>query len=611
MVDSHLFPTNKRIQRGNHLRDFTLRDFSGGWNVSDSDLNLSLKYSTELYNMHRSTDGAIEIRPGTKLFADTSDYIDEIINMEFYNGHVVAFGKNGIGVKIDTNGNVYVIWNTEIASKLPGTPSAWDESTIVTFAEFNGELIVCNGVNKPLLIPTNFNTTYLQDLANTTNVNTPICKYVIAHARYLVMAGDPDNTDRIYISRTDVSGTWAGDSSPNDAVNIDLGSRVPTGSAKIKGIGQFRDKIAVFFDEAVLPGTLGVFTSSDHTPTFDDAIEEHGSISHRVIKTIGENMLFCDLNGLSSITRAAFTGDIKPERVSHFVDPEIQRDLDRLATATGVEERAWAVYDSQANNYMLFIPNDDNESSITEYRCFVLKSSKAQKIHAWQEFRNWKFRCGCRSNLKKMYFGTGTQVFLLGDTPKTRSQSTVNPESLTLDYIGDQEMFDDDTSFDDYTGWNPVASTADSGVPIKFIWELPWTDFGQRFLVKNTRHINFDTVGTQTFTAQMFTDNIYFDKSDVGEDFVEDTLKFDDGTGWDVDVLDPTLSMEFVGGDSAGFGTSEFGASFGGGRATSLEQLYAWVAKFKLSKLRIYGDGIDQLKFVSNTISFLTGSARR
>ena len=77
-------------------------------------------------------------------------------------------------------------------------------------------------------------------------------------------------------------------------------------------------------------------------------------------------------------------------------------------------------------------------------------------------------------------------------------------------------MFDDDTAFEDYTGFYPVANIADSGVPIRFIWEQPWSDNQQRFLTKSSRYVNFDTIGDNKFLVEMFTDNIYEVKSDFG-----------------------------------------------------------------------------------------------
>ena len=250
---------------------------------------------------------------------------------------------------------------------------------------------------------------------------------------------------------------------------------------------------------------------------------------------------------------------------------------------------------------MFFVPDASDEGQITEYRCFTFKRNKKLKISAWHDWRNWKFRCGCRSALKSIFMCEGTQIFMLG----------IEGDNVTKDYMGDQEMWDDDTPWSDYTGWSPVADAADSGIPIKFVWELPWSDHQKRFLGKNSRYINFDTEGDNKFLVEMFTDKHYKDNTDFGEDWEEDELKFDDSLGFDVDVLDPVLSMEFEGGEGPGFGEDEFGEDFGGGRPTRLELLYAWRAKYKLQKLRMSGDAIKALKFVSITLAYLLGSPRR
>mgnify|MGYP003139368824 CR=1 FL=1 len=107
MADTFLFPANNKVQRGNQMLDATLRDFSGGWNVVDNDLNLDNKFSKILENMQLGVDGANEVRPGTVLFAETSEYLDLIINCEYYSGHIIAVGANGKIVKIDATGKVF------------------------------------------------------------------------------------------------------------------------------------------------------------------------------------------------------------------------------------------------------------------------------------------------------------------------------------------------------------------------------------------------------------------------------------------------------------------------------------------------------------------------
>lgn len=606
MPETLLLPRNAQIRRNQLLLDATIRDFSGGLNVVDSDLNLDTKFSKVLENMQRGIDGANSVRPGTELFAETNEYLDEIVNCEYYNGFIVAVGENGQMVSIDALGVVRSIWSDDWADNLAGSPSGWDATSFVSFAIFNGELIIVNGVNKPVIVNTAMQAIYLKDLADDSNANTPIARFVVTQGRYLVMAGSltPGLEDRLFISNTDTSGTWVGDSPSNDSITLDLGSRVTKGSHVIKGLGHFRQQLMVMFEDVVLPGTLGVFTSTVHTPTFTDAIEDVGALSHRVIQTVGVDMLFGDVKGVSTIQRALFTGSTINEPASELIDPLYQDIIGHLTSTPFIEDRVWSLWDSTNSNYMLFIPDASADAQITEYRCLVYKKNKKLKINAWHDWRNWRFRSGCQSALKNVFMTDGTQVFRLGS-------ATVEAKEVLKDYVGDQEMWDDDMPWSDYTGWTPVADVADSGIPIKFTWELPWSDNKQRFLVKNSRYINFDTTGDNKFLVEMFIDNIYKDKSDFGEDWEEDDLKFDDGLGWDVDVLDPALSMVFEGGDSPGYGADEFGEDYGGGRPTRLEKLYAWPAKYKIQKFRISGDGIKGLKFVSITLGYLLGTSPR
>jgi len=587
-------------RRTERLLDVTIRDFSGGWNVVDNDLNMSTKFSKKLSNMRLGKDGSIGVRHGTRLFSSVAGLTNKIINHKYYNGHIVVVGGDGIVIKVDSTGKASVIFNTEFANGLPGSPSAWGTTTFVSFAEFNGELIICNGVNKPLLVNTSMTVTYLNDPATGSNANTPIGKYVQAYSSYLVIAGDPDAVDTLHISSTDTSGVFLGDPAPNDAVDVVMGSRVPQGSSTIKGLGRFRDKAMIAFENSIIIGTLGVFSGADHVPTFDDAIEEQGAISHRVMQTIGEDMMFCDNVGVSSASKALFTGNVKSERLSYLVDPEIQKDIGRFDSTSELENRTFAMYHSLEQSYFLFIPNAGTEAQTNETRCFVYRRIKALKVLAWFEYVGWNWTCATVSALKRVFFGKGTDIFIYGQ----------EQDPIYKDREGAEEMFDDDTSFTDYTGWSPVASTADSGVPIAFIWELPWSDNRERFKVKVSRYINFDTDGDQRFTAKMFVDNLYDDRSFMGETWQDETL-FSDGLGWDVESLDPTLELEFVGGTAPGYGSDQYGEFYGGGRPTRHEGLYAWTTKYKLFKLRVDGDAVGPLRFISTTLAYQLGSIRR
>ena len=605
----------KKIQRSELLRDTTIRDFSGGWNVADNDLNLQTNYSTILQNTIRSVDGSMGIRPGTKLFADVTGHMTKIINMEYFRNHLIVVGSNGKIVKVDSSGKVDEIWSSDWAEDLPGSPSGWDATTFVSFARFNGDLTVHNGINKPLSIDENLAVNFVRDRAIPTNAFTPIGRYAQTQGRYLVVAGDPDNPSTIYVSTTD-STLFIGDVSAASlgAVNIDLGSRVSAGDIAIKGLGSFRDRLIVAFEEIILPVTLDVFdaTSGLHIPTISDEIENHGALSHRSMQTVGEDMFFADLNGVSSVRRSTLTSTVKPEKFSHLIDPALQIDLDRVVDSKdgilAAEDEIFSVYDAQAANYMLFIPNEIG--NITETRCFVFKKIDKLKISAWADWRDWNFTCGCRSQLNRLFFADRkrpTLIWIMGEEHHSQHKHDHN---ITRDYVDYEEMFSDGTVFTDKHGWTPVTSTASSGVPIHWIWELPWSDSDTRFNTKNSRYINFDTEGDQDFTCEMFIDNIYEDRSFLGETWLDDTL-FDDGFGWDAEQLDPALSISFVGGDAPGFGLDEFGRAYGGGRPTRLEQLYDWSEKYKIFKLRFSGKAKNILRFVSISLAYTVGSIRR
>ena len=590
----------KAINRGNIIRDATIRDFSGGWNEIDNDLNLSTKYSKVLKNLQLQVDGSIGVRFGTKLFADTSVYLDKILNMEYYSGHIIAVGSNGKIVRINSVGEVILIWDDTWAATLPGSPSGWSSGlTVVNFAVFNGFLVVVNGVNKPLMINTGLTVTYLNDLATGSNLNAPITRYVRAHSRYLVFAGDLLAPSVLYITSIDTIGTFYGDPAPNDGVNVDLSSRVPSGEVEITGLGRYRDQLVVSFNDVLIPGTLGIYDASgNHVPTFDDALEEHGSISHRAIHNLGDDMLFADNVGVPSISRALFTGSLRPQRESSLIDPAIQRQINKVDTIEGLLRHVFAVYDSIQGNYMLFIPSHADAEYSTETKGFIYKKQKELKIAAWSEFIDWNWSCATKSALKRVFFAKDANVYLYGD----------RTDPFYADYIGEQETFDDGETFTDQLGWTPVGDINTSGVPIRFEWELPWTDAGERFLKKASKYVNLDTVGTGRFKLQMFTDNIYKDKLSPGETFTDGTI-FTDGTGWDVDTYIPILEMEFTGGDSEGYGGDPFGNYYGSGRPTAFEGLYAWTMQHKISKFRIIGETMAELRFISITHAYTLGSA--
>lgn len=592
-------PTRRRVIKGaDALRNATIRDFSGGWNVIDNDLNLHTKYSKRMKNVIRGADGSVNVRAGTRLFA-TLPTIDRVVNMEYFANALIVVGANGHLVAVGGDGSVLELFNDEIASSLPGAPSGWGTTEFVSFAQFRGSLIVCNGLDKPLIVNGLLQCEYLHDLATGTNIHTPVCRYTIGCDRYLVMAGDPLDPSLVHVSNIDSSGTWFGDTAPNDGIQFDAGPFVAIGSPVIKGLGVFSDRLIIMFEEVTVVFRLGEYVSSAHTPIHEDTVYQHGTISHRAIQSLGNDILFCDIVGVPSFRRALFTDEIRPDRVSELIDPAIQARLDKLSTAS-LEDRVFSVYNRRDGQYMLFIPNDNVRENTTETVCFVFLTIEALKIASWHEFRGWNWSAACRSAQGRVFFAKDACIHVLG----------TDQDVIAADYVGQQEPFEDGTVFTDGYGF---AAEGGIGVPIAFEWELPWFDLDHRDLVKSTRYLQIDSRGTARFAVHLFVDNLVHSMVDLGEAFSDGT-RFTDGYGFTTEDVPkaPALTLEMVGGDAPGYGLQPYGNSlYGGGRRASDERLYAFTAHGKLFKLAFDGAVMAPLKLVTLSLNYLLGSIRR
>jgi len=543
--------TPSKLPYGRALQATTLRDFSGGWNVADDDMNMSHKFAPVLTNCFVAADGSMKVRCGTKLFAKCASSFStsaHIVNMEYYNASIIAVGSNGQVLQILADGSVTRIFDTAIAAALPGAPSAWGPTDFVSFAPFNGKLTIHNGSDKPLEVSQDFSVEYLHDAATGTNINVPIGRYAVAINRYLVVAGDPLEPDRVHISAKDAAGTWYGDPPPNDATRLDVGSVLPNATV-IRGLMPFRGKLVVMFAEGLVFGTLGIYDDNgNHAPDFDDGVEGYGSISHRAGIAYGDDGLFVDLEGVPSLKKTIFAGSLKPERISELIDPDIRLTLAALSFAS-LEDRVFAVYNKKEGQFMFFVPNTDTLATTTETTAFVLTYRPQLRHNAWSLFSGWNFTCGTRSLQSELFFADKDCNIWL--------------------YTGDEDFVDETTP-------------ADTAVGIEYTWEFPWLDFREREKSKTTKYISFDTRGASEFTVEMFCDNL---------------------------LAGAACAAQFSAGDQGGFG--EGPQPFGGGRNTSRKKLHAWPAKFQIMKLRISGIAKEGLSFVSITLHYLLGGIRR
>jgi hypothetical protein len=577
------------------LKNATVSKFDGGWDIIDTDLNITPKYAKRLRNMFRAVDGEIQLRWGTRQFAWLQVAAD-IVALTYYQAYLIAVDANGIVWAVDGTGTYQSIWNPAAAAMLRGAPPGWSPTHACTFTEFSGQLLISNGIDKPIIVFQNLRVEYLGDIRSNSNVNTPIGDVMFSLDKFVMIA----NGSILNISNQATSGTWYGDTAPNNAVKIDMSLYV-NGDATITGMGAFRGQLVVCFNRFILVGQLGIFDSSGaHTPDFSDPIENYGCVGPNGIQFLGDDLLIPDQSGIITVERVYLTTILHPKRVSTLIDPAIRQAFTRLDTTT-LKYDTFSVWDRGNKQYMYFVPMDSTKyGQNIERQVFMYQYIPERQVAAWNEVRGWRFRCGTRSTGDRVFFAQENRIFIYGS----------NEDPIYADLCGWQEEFSDGTVFTDGTGWTPVADP-NNGLSIDFDWVMPWQAYGDRMRTKKTKYLQLDTSGTAQFTVEWYVNNFYQDRKWLGDAFTDGTL-FTDSTGFTSEdpPTTPYLSMDFIGGDALGFGGQGFGQAFGGGRLSSEERLYKWPSSFKLGRLRVQGRAKEPLSFTSYSLAIQGGTIR-
>lgn len=439
------------------LGDTTIRDFGGGWNVSDSDLNLNSRYQPISDNVVRGIDGSFSVRQGMALYTDFKDGSEEVrtgtFNFEtvdtnpriditvvahgLANGdHITISGVVGalfgipadvingthsiIAVDVDTiriyarfaatasddddldditivlddhllGGNIIHdqyfnrrllvftdigeigtvdeagvrtrIWGADIAEQLsPGlVPTRrcrhWSSDT------FKSSVIACNGYNmdKPVQIFDNFQVEFLVDKATSSNAAVPKSDYVVCLQGYVCFIRTEWGDPFLEFSARGTDGTFTRETDPADAAEVDLSMITSTVEPVLLGAAPIREKLyAAFYDKGMI-GTLGIYAESAHTPDFADTISENGTVSHRTMVSLGNDILMCDYAGVSSVSISQQSGIFLPIRLSELIAPAIQKHLASLGEDT-LRSKAFATFNRTDKSYMLFLPIYDENT---------------------------------------------------------------------------------------------------------------------------------------------------------------------------------------------------------------------------------------------------------
>lgn len=587
----------KPTLKAKNLHQSTARDFSGGLDLVDSEFNLTSKYGVAGYNMVPNENGDLQVRWGTRLFADSGT--SRIVGMEYFFAYVIAVRADGTITATDASGVSTTIWNSSIAAALLGAPSGWSATTSVSFGQFLGELIIANGIDKPLVVSKTLVCQYLQDLGSGSNIYTPVAKYVVSHSNYVVMAGDPDFPGRLYISNAGTSGTWPGDALPNDAITFDADKYAPDTVGEITGLATYRSKLVVFFAKYIITLTLGTYNTAVppvHTPSVGDIIPSYGAVSHKSIMSTGDSLLFMDYTGVASIRSTVFTTDILPERASTLIDIAMQADLSKLSRAF-LQDRCFVVYDRRESRALFFIPSVE-DTDVDQYtKVYVATLRPKSKTIAWTEYRGWNFQAGCVSAEGRVFFGNDTRIFRYGS----------RFEPILSDYEGYLPF--DGTSDDgsEVYVYGIHCRHADLGIGIGFYHEMPNNPLGDRTVWKSLHYVTMDTQGASNFTLSYYLDDTKKRTESLGSTWSDGTY-FTDSTGWLPLIYDPYSTMTFVGGDRGAEGTFVYGNIQSQVLATDNMNLYALYGRFRFIKLAISGTSYSHLRLVAMSLYYTSGS---
>lgn len=567
-----------------------------------------------------------------------------IVAATYFQDHLIVVMSTGEILKVTEDKVATRIWSNSDAYALAGNPAGWTATSLVSFHNNGGSLLAHNDVDKPLDIDLTRdpNVVFLGDPASGgSNAAVPLGYLGFTSGGYTAIAGAPDNPSLLQFSANLAPGVYSGNAAPDDATDIDISKILSLPDDEIMALTELRDKLLVIFRNTtaigVLGGTKTVGSTTIHDPDFKDSIAQHGTVSHRTVVALGNDVFMCDRAGVPSIAQSQFVNTFTPERVSDLIEPVIQKNINRLSDVT-LQQKAFAIYNSQERQYMLFMPKyDEDDIRTLEADPIIFTSILGQgkyiiKVpsHGFDEGDTlivsgseavgnngtingtWPIseivdedhvvldtgatytdldQIGGGSLVTVQPVNQETVGYIYTHNPKLRIKAWSRYRNLNFDCgvktpSGTILFGKDGKLFRFGNRNNPI--TTDDGAAINFTWEWPWGDFDKRVNVKELFAIYPDALGTAQFDLQVYVDFIFKDR---------------------VGTYKPARSMTFTGSGVGGFGAGT--QPYGGGRNTRSQYVWPIPVIGKLFKPRISGSATEPLRFVALTILYKEGAVAR
>jgi hypothetical protein len=301
-----------------------------------------------------------------------------ILDGTYFQGYSIIFSDIGEVIAINDTGTVSRVWDVSLSYATAGNPAGWRKPTgetallHVSFDTWKQTLIVVNGRlnDKPIEIDMTRATPcqFLADPATSSNAFVYSAEFVQCFGKFTILYGSnntatptTNTATTVDISAKNTSAVFVGNPAPDDAVQIDLGRVTQTIEPRITGVSNIRNNAVVAFYDSAMLGDLTKYTGTAHDPDYSDQIPQHGSINHRVLANIGNDLFMCDYAGVPAFTQSLQSGSIVPERISELIAPALNKHLGRLNSTT-LRYKPFAVFNPRDRQYMLFIPKFDSAS---------------------------------------------------------------------------------------------------------------------------------------------------------------------------------------------------------------------------------------------------------
>lgn len=408
-----------------------------------------------------------------------------IIHKQYFSRRMVVFTDIGEIGTIDNTGTCARIWGVAEAELLSAGLIPTRRCRHWSSGRFKSTMIACNGYDrdKPIQIKENFTVEFLSDKSSLSNAAVPRADFVVCLQKYVVFIRTEYGAPFVEMSAKGTDGTFTREMNPDDAVELDLSIVTDSVEPVLLGACQLRDKLYTAFYDRGMIGTLGIYNSDDeHEPDFSDTISEHGTVSHRTLVSLGNDIFMCDYAGVPSVTISRQSGIHVPIRVSELIAPTIQKHLSRLSEDT-LRQKSFAIYDKNSRSYMLFLPIYDEVTQHCPIDPIQVNAELNKNNYAYLRLPNHGL---FEDSLVTIAGASGFGGLDAGDINGTRRiVSVVNPDAVIVEF-GSSPLNADAT----YGGGDSMTVTPINNETIGYIFEYNhefkirrWTRF---------RHWNFD-----------------------------------------------------------------------------------------------------------------------